>query len=60
MLKLIKNKKGIELTIQLIVIIIISLAVLIFILVFLTGQGDKVTALWENITVGSIESAAAQ
>jgi len=52
-----QNKKGIEMTMQLIVIVIILLALLVFMLVFLTGQGGKVTALWENITIGAVQSA---
>lgn len=51
---MIKNKKGIELTMQMIVVIIIMLALLVFLLVFLTGQSGKLTALWENLVGSSI------
>jgi flagellar basal body-associated protein FliL len=52
-----RGKKGIEMTMQLIVVVIIMLALLVFLLIFLTGQGGKVTALWENITIGAVQSA---
>lgn len=48
------NKKGIELTMQVIVVVIILLALLIFLLVFLTGQGGKLTGLWDNLVGTSI------
>jgi len=51
------NKKGIELTMQLIVVVIVLLVLLAFILVFLTGQGYKITGLWENITVSAVQQA---
>lgn len=54
-MKLIKSKKGIELTMQVIVVIIIMLALLVFLLVFLTGQGGKLTMLWENLVGTSID-----
>jgi flagellar basal body-associated protein FliL len=43
------NKKGIELTMQVIVIVIILLALLIFLLVFFTGQGVKLTDMWDSL-----------
>ena len=43
------NKKGVELTMQVIVVIIILLVLLVFLLVFFTGQGSKLTGLWENL-----------
>lgn len=49
-----KNKKGIELTMQVIVVVIILLALLVFLLVFLTGQGGKLTGLWEDLVGSSI------
>jgi len=49
-----KGKKGIEMTMQLIVVVIILLALLVFVLIFMTGQGGKVTGLWENITVSAV------
>lgn len=52
--KMIKNKKGIELTMQVIVIVILLLALLVFLLVFFTGQGAKLTGLWENLVGSSI------
>ena len=51
---LIKNKKGIELTMQVIVVVIILLALLVFLLIFLTGQGGKLTGLWEDLVGTSI------
>ncbi len=49
-----RGKKGIELTMQVIVVIIILLALLVFLLVFLTGQGGKLTTLWDNLVGTSI------
>ncbi|MEM2954639.1 MAG: hypothetical protein QW625_01645 [Candidatus Nanoarchaeia archaeon] len=46
------NKKALELPMQVIVIVIILLALLVFLLVFFTGQGNKLTNLWDNL-VGS-------
>ena len=56
---LMKNKKGIELTMQVIVVIIIMLVLLIFLLVFFTGQGNKLTDLWQNLVTGSINQTQA-
>ncbi len=53
-LKLSKNKKGIELPIQVIVIVIIMIALLVFLLVFFTGQGGKLTGLWDSLVGSSI------
>ena len=53
----IKSKKGIELTLQTIVIFIIAVVVLIVIIMFFTTHyGDNVSNLF-NIGNGSIEAA---
>lgn len=54
-----KNKKGIELTMQVIVVVIILLVLLVFLLVFFTGQSGKLTGLWENLTVTKINETQA-
>jgi flagellar basal body-associated protein FliL len=53
-MSIIKNKKGIELTMQVIVVVIILLVLLVFLLVFFTGQGGKLTNLWEDLVGTSI------
>jgi hypothetical protein len=53
------GKKGIELPIQIIVVIIILLALLVFLLVFFTGQGTKLTSLWDSLVSGSINQTQA-
>jgi flagellar basal body-associated protein FliL len=54
-----KNKKGVEMTMQLIVVVIILLALLVFLLIFFTGQGGKLTGLWENLVGTSINQTTA-
>lgn len=56
---LVKGKKGVELTMEVIVVIIVLLALLVFLLVFLTGQGTKLTGLWENLVGTSINQTQA-
>lgn len=52
-----RGKKGIELTMQVIVVVIVLLVLLVFLLVFLTGQGGKVTSLWETTTNTAINNS---
>jgi hypothetical protein len=52
-----RGKKGIELTMQVIVVVIVLLVLLVFLLVFLTGQGGKVTGLWETTTNTAINNS---
>ena len=56
---LIKNKKGFQMTFEVIVVIIILLVLLVFLLVFLTGQGGKITSLFE-FTVGQTINQSAE
>lgn len=58
-LKLINNKKGIELTMQVIVVVIVLLLLLVFLLIFFTGQSSKLTGLWDNLVGTSIEQVNA-
>ncbi|MEM2873918.1 MAG: hypothetical protein QW063_00460 [Candidatus Nanoarchaeia archaeon] len=58
-LQIVKGKKGIQLTMEIIVIIIILLVLLVFLLVFFTGQGDKLTTLWENLVSSGINQTQA-
>jgi len=51
---MIKSKKGIQLTMQMIVIIIMLLVLLAFLIVFFTGQGDKLTNMWNTLIGESI------
>ena len=44
-----KNKKGIQLTMEVIVIVIVLLALLLFLLVFFTGQGSKLGNMWDYL-----------
>ena len=55
----IKSKKGLQLTMQLIVVIIILLVVLVFLIVFLTGEGGRLTTLWQNMVGESINETQA-
>jgi|GEM_PF-2342736 len=57
---MIKSKKGVQLTFEIIVVVIVLLLLLVFLVIFLTGQGGKITALFE-FTVGETinQSAAA-
>ena len=57
MLKLFKSRKGIELTMQVVVIVIILLVVLAFLLIFFTGQGTKLTEMWNAMVSGGIGEA---
>ena len=48
------NKKGITMTFEVIIAIIILLLLAVFLIVFLTGQGTKLTSLWESIVAGGL------
>lgn len=49
-----RGKKGFELTMQVIVVVIILLVLLVFLLVFFTGQGGKLTGLWDRLVESGI------
>lgn len=54
------GKKGFQLTIEVIVVLIVLLALLVFLIVFLSGQGGKVTSLFDitvNEAVGQTKNA---
>ena len=53
------SKKGIQLTMQTLVIIIILLVLLAFLLIFFMGQGSTLTQLWGSFVEGSIENTQA-
>lgn len=55
----IRSKKGIQLTMQLIVVVIILLVLLVFLLVFFTGQGGKLSDMWNSLVGGAINQTAA-
>jgi ABC-type sulfate transport system permease component len=50
----IKSKKGVQMTMQMIVVIIILLILLAFLIIFFTGQGDKLTTIWNSMVSDSI------
>jgi flagellar basal body-associated protein FliL len=54
-----KNKKGIELPMQIIVVVIILLVLLVFLLIFFTGQSGKLTGLWDSLVGTSINQTQA-
>jgi len=41
-------------TMQMIVVVIILLVLMAFLLIFLTGQGDKITNVWNSMVSDSI------
>lgn len=48
------SKKGVQLTMQMIVVIILLLILLAFLIIFFTGQGDKLTTIWNSMVSDSI------
>jgi ABC-type sulfate transport system permease component len=58
-MRMIKNKKGIELTMQVIVVIIILLLLLVFLIIFFTGQSGKLTGIWDSLVGTSINQTQA-
>lgn len=53
------NKKGLQLTMQVIVIVIILLVLLAFLLIFFTSRGQWLAGQWDQLVTGAINETTA-